>query len=394
MSSTKKVFRIGAVPALVAGLAMPALFVTGGSGCDDNPLDTLCCSDFDVGADLSGVNFEADATFNAWIQAVADFSGVANAMVTDVSASCRALAIDLGADQEQPDEPSAPDEKVAFWCNLAVAQINAEIVAEGSLTITAQPPSCTVDVQAQASCEGGCTVDAQCDPGGVEVRCTGGELKGKCEGSCSGKCEGSANLAVACEGSCSGTCEGTCSGNCSAEGPGGSCKGSCDGTCEGECRGECEMEAGAEVECSGECSGGCDVELKAPKCEGEIDPPQCDVDADCQASCEASASAKAECKPPSIEIAFSGTIDAAMNAKLGALKLHLPNIFLAARAKGEALVATGEAVFNLSLELDPGSLSGKAAVCVIPAASAIGQAFVNAEAGVSASLSVVTAVGG
>lgn len=400
MRLSKNVYRVGAVPALVLGLALPGLLVA----CDESPLDTLCCADFDVGADLSGVNFEADAKFDVWIQAVADFSGVASGMVTDVTASCKALAIDLGADEQSSADgaPSAPDAAVSYWCNLAVAQIQAEVTAQGSLTITVQPPKCTVDVSAQASCEANCQVDASCDPGSVEARCDPGELKGKCEGSCSGSCQGSANLSVSCEGTCEGTCTGSCAGNCEGRCDGtessgtcsGQCEGSCSAECQGSCRGECTMSGTANVECEGECKGGCDVEIKAPKCDVEIDPPNCEVDAECSGSCEASASAKAECKPPTVEIAFSGTLDASMKAKIGALKLHLPNLFLAARARAEALVAAGGAVLDLSVKLDPGSLSGKAAICVIPAASAIATAMVNAEAGLSASLSVVTEVGG
>lgn len=391
----KSIFGVAAVPALVVGLGMPGLL----TACDEaNPLDALCCSDFDVGADLSGVDFEADAKFAAWIQAVADFSGVANAVVTDVTASCKALALDLGA-TESDDAPTAPDAAVEYWCNLAVGQINAQITAHGAISIKVQPPACSVDFKAQASCEGGCQVDASCDPGSVEVRCEPGELSVKCEGGCTGTCRGSANLAVSCEGACEGTCTGNCSGTCEGKCDGqnssgtcaGTCEGSCSANCEGSCRGNCEMAASASVECEGECKGECSGTATAPKCEGAIEPPSCDVDADCQASCEASASAKAECKPPSIEIVASGDMSAQV---IGALKLHLPNIFLAAEARAEALVDAGQAVFDLSLSLDPGSLSGKAALCVIPAASAIATAFGNIEAGLSASVSVVGSVGG
>ena len=380
-------------PAPVLAIGMLALGASATlTGCDDlaNPLDALCCSDFDVGADLSGVDFEADATFNGWIQAVADFSGVASGMVTDLTGSCKALAIDLGA-EDDGTAPSDPAAAVEFWCNLAVGQINTTVKANGSITIKAQPPACTVDFKAQASCEGSCQVDASCDPGTVEARCTGGELNVKCEGGCSGSCKGSANLAVSCEGTCEGTCEGDCSGTCSAQDGNGSCRGSCEGTCNGNCRGECAIDANANIECEGECSGSCSGTATAPKCEGKIDPPSCEVDADCNASCDASASAKAECKPPSIEIIATGNISV---QAIGALKLHLPNIFLAAKARAEALVGAGEAVFTLSTKLDPGSLSGKAALCVVPAASAIATAFTNAEAGLSASLSVVASVGG
>ncbi|MCA9623064.1 MAG: hypothetical protein KC731_28795 [Myxococcales bacterium] len=352
------------------------------AACDGaNPLDTLCCSDFDVGADLSGVDFEADVTFNAWIQAVADFSGVASAMVSDVSASCKAMAIDIsGDDTLVANEPSDPTEQVAYWCTQAKGAISA--AANGAISITVQPPRCSASFSAQAKCEGSCDVSGGCDPGSVEARCTGGELSVKCEGQCSGSCQGSANLAVECSGACEGTCEGTCDGSTMMGG------GACMGTCEGTCRGTCTMEANAMVECSGQCSGGCMGTATAPKCEGTVDPPSCDLDADCQASCEASAEAKAECVPPAIEIVASGNLSV---QALGSIKTHLPAIFLAAEARAKGLAAAGGAIFDISAKLDPGSLSGKAALCVVPAASAIGAAIANAEAGLSASLDVAGA---
>jgi len=383
---SKKVFRRGALPLALAALVLPGLT----SGCEEltDLQDALCCSDFDVGANLTDVDFEANAQFDAWIQGVADFSGVASATVTDLAATCRGLALDLGGDDDG-SAPADPGEAAKFWCNAAVAQIQAEVTARGSISVTVQPPICNVDVNVSASCEGSCQVDASCDPGGVEVRCDPGKLAGKCEGSCSGSCQGSANLAVACEGTCEGTCTGECNGTCSTM-MGNTCNGSCDGTCTGECRGTCAVDASADIECSGECSGGCDVELKAPKCQGEIEPPMCDVDADCQASCDASASAKAECKPPAIELVATGDISV---QAIGALKLHLPKLFLIAEVRADQLLASGQALLDLSVKLDPGELSGKAALCVIPAASAIGSAFANVEASVSASASIVGEIG-
>jgi hypothetical protein len=350
------------------------------SGCGDdlNPLDALCCADFDVGADLSGVDFEADVTFNAWIQASADFAGVATAMVSDVTASCKAMAVDLGASADQ-DAPADPAAAVDFWCTQAVGQIQAS--ATGSIAIRVQPPQCSVNFSAQAKCEGGCDVSGGCDPGSIEARCEGGELSVKCDAECSGSCSGSANLAVTCSGSCEGTCEGSCDGGAMGSA-------ACMGTCDGQCRGTCTASAGAMVQCEGTCKGECTGTATAPKCEGTVEPPSCNVEADCQASCEASAEAKAECTPPAIDIVAMGGLNA---QAIGSIKTHLPAIFLAAEARAKGLVAAGEAVFNLSLSLDPGSLSGKAALCVVPAASAIATAFTNAEAGLSASVKVAGA---
>src|SRR5262249_6248677 len=155
--------------------------------------------------------------------------------VTDVANACKAIATDLGSTRE--DAGASPAEQANNWCAEAVAQLDAKAV--GSLTISFQPPVCSVNVSAQAKCEGSCNVSAECKltPAQVKARCTKGKLTGKCEGMCSGTCEGSANLAVSCNAACSGTCEGTCMGTCATMGTGGQCAGSCQGTCSGKCRG-------------------------------------------------------------------------------------------------------------------------------------------------------------
>lgn len=375
------------IPAVALGIALPGLT----TGCDElaEAQSSLCCSDFYAGADLSDIDFEADVTFDAFIQGTADFTGVTTGIVTDLATTCKALAVDLGADSSA-DAPVDGGDAVTFWCGQALAQVKAEITAKGSITLEIQPPQCNVNFDFQASCEGGCSVDGGCDPGSVEARCDPGKIAGKCEGGCSGSCSGSANLAVACEGSCEGTCTGTCDGTCSNEMGAGNCNGSCSGTCNGECRGTCAVEAGAEVECSGSCQGGCDVELKAPKCTVKVDPPSCDLDVDCQASCEANASAKAECTPPSVEIVATGDISV---QAIGALKLHLPQFALIVETRLAQLQASADAMVKVSLNLDPGGLSVKAAACLIPAGAAIEAALANLEASISATVNLSNELG-
>jgi len=391
-------WRLTAMPLVLAGLALPA------AACDEagisNPADTLCCTDFKVGADLTNAKFDVEGAagvkFNAFMQASADFAGVTTAVVNDVAAACQAMAVDMGADETAVTETDAAG-RAEHWCQLAVAQIQAEVTAKGSITIVAQPPKCSFSASAQANCEASCSANVMCEAelGDVKARCDPGKLSGKCEAECTGSCEGSANLAVACDGECSGTCEGTCNGTCSAMGGGGECAGSCTGgSCQGKCRGSCTASAGASVQCEGNCTGGCSIELKAPKCTAELTPPSamCSGDAECSGSCKASASAKAECTPGSVEIQATGMINA---TAIASLKLNLPKILLIAQPRGEVLFqnATALATLTGSLVVDAPNLSLKAGLCALPAAEALATAGANLEASVSASGSIITAVG-
>jgi len=386
-------YRITSVGALLFAMTAPA-FV---SGCDEiaDAQSSLCCGDFEVGADMSGVDFEAGIEFNALAQAVGDFAGTAQGMVSGVGNACKAIAVDNGAaeDAVTTTDPAAATEE---WCAMAAATIDAAVSAGASISVSAQPPNCNISVSAQAKCEGGCDVDVSCEAelGNIEARCDPGKLSGKCSGSCSGKCEGSANLAVSCTGTCEGTCQGTCNGTCSVMGMMGRCNGECDGECDGECRGSCEASAMAGATCEAQCTGGCDVELTAPKCKAELTPPsaECTGNADCSASCEASASAKAECTPPAVEVIITGMVDATLEASL---RLHLPQIFLTAKAQAEIMLGQIQAVGQLSANVAAsGNLSVKAAACIIPIGATIETAVANLEASVSASVSIVGKVGG
>src|SRR4051794_33246104 len=89
------------------------------SGCKDNPLDDVCCTDFKVGADLSGADFGVDADikgqFSVLAQAGSDFSATATGMIDDVTNACRGIAQDLGAadaDQTAADANTEPKARV------------------------------------------------------------------------------------------------------------------------------------------------------------------------------------------------------------------------------------------------------------------------------------------
>jgi hypothetical protein len=382
--NTKMKWRMVLSPLLLAAVASPI------AGCDGDPLGALCCSDFKVGADLTGVDWglegDANIQFGAGIQAIADFAGSATAVVSDVGSACQALALDLGAD-EGAVTTTDPAQRTRDWCAQAVAQINANVTGQGSVTISFQPPQCSFSVSAQASCEAKCTADVMCQAelGNIEARCEPGQLSGKCSAECSGRCEGSANLAVTCQGMCEGTCEGMCMGTQNG--------GACDGVCDGTCRGTCTPMGNATVQCEGDCTGDCSVAFTAPKCKAELTPPSasCSGTAECSGSCKASASAKAECKEPSIEIVATGGIDA---TAIAALKLHLPKILLVAEVRGQLLLENAQLVAGFSGNLAAGaSADATAALCLVPAGAAIIEAVENIDASVSATLSVTGSLG-
>jgi hypothetical protein len=406
-------------------LAVPALASQGCSSSDlTNPTSTLCCTDFKVGADLTGVDWgisgDGKVEFGAFMQASGDFTAAATATVSDLTSACQTLAVDLGAKEDAVVE-SDPGRRALGWCAAAAAQIQAS----GSIEVVAQAPSCTVSASVQGSCEAKCSAKAECQitPGNISARCEGGKISGKCEGSCSGSCQGSANVAVTCEGSCQGTCEGSCDGTCSgglsgtctgmcdgtcngkATGTAGGiacdgtcegtcsvafknpvCKGSCSGSCAGKCRGTCQAAADAKLECEGECSGSCDVEFKAPKCTGKLTPPSadCQGSAECSGSCSASANAKAECTPGSLEIKAAGNLNVQAQASL---KANLPKILAIFQARGQLLVDTGTAVVDVGAKVavKAPSLSLKAGLCVVPAVAAIAEAASNAGSSFEAS---------
>src|SRR5262245_30544100 len=139
--------RFTASIAVAAALALPIL--TNGCSSDD-PLGTggLCCTDFKVGADLSGVDFGVDASikgqFTAFAQASGDLSATASGALSDVTSACRAIAQAGGANTDKDDEAAtkSDQDRVSFWCDLAVARITATVKASGSLKIDAQAPQC------------------------------------------------------------------------------------------------------------------------------------------------------------------------------------------------------------------------------------------------------------
>lgn len=414
--------------AVALALAIPVL--TNGCSSSDNPLSGACCTDFKVGADLSNAKFDVDASiegqFKVLAQAASDFSVTAQGMLDDVSAACAGIAQDLGATADEQARANASTDgqaRVDAWCTLAVAKLSAAGVAKGSLDIEPPQFKCEASVKAKADCQAKCSVDGKCDVQANPPTCEGGTLSVECSGKCTAdakapsfQCKGSCSAAasgtctaqggVDCQGKCDGTCKasggggnngiqadgtckGTCEGTCSATAPGAKC----EGTFEGQCQGTCEASGGsAKVECSGKC----DAQATPLKCEGGTLKGGCQVDAKCDGNCDASVSAKASCDVQPFSISAKGNADAKLDAAIATLKVNLPKLVLAVKARGEAMgkvaaTFTGDAAVDLVA--DPGKLGVGGVACIGIIGPTLFTAGKNAAASISAGTKVTGQVG-
>jgi hypothetical protein len=268
---------------------------------------------------------DLNTQINATIAAAQALEANAALIAAQTAEACAGIAEAL---QVVPEDPT----DVQSACTAADQAIAAELDAGVSITVVASPPICAIDAQAQIDCEAGCTTDVTCDPGTIETRCEPGHFSVECDAECavdaSVVCVAGANAAIECEGSCNGICNGECDGVCEGTtGEGGACEGTCSGTCSGTCEGSCEYEADAFVECDANatvrCRGGCEGSASLPRCETELTPPSCDLEADCQASCQAEGSFKASCEPGRVHVVIDGGDGAALAA---ALEAGLPRL--------------------------------------------------------------------
>lgn len=296
-----------------------------------------------------GVDASVGAKLKSGVMAAVSLDGFAKKLDADLKAACGGLATDLGAGGNFANGKAACDAAAK-----AMVDIKGKLGGGFKISLDVQPPHCAASMDAMADCAAEC--DASLEPGSVSVECEPGKLSGTCDAECSGSCEMSAG--ASCEGTCSGSCsakfKGSCAGECTGKCDGekvdgaaceGKCKGSCsagaEGTCGGSCSGSCEMSAAAK--CEGTCRGDCSVEMKAPKCEGEMKPPK--ASAECEAHCDAQVQAEVECTPPRIAV----RIDGAANAKLAAqykaaLEANLPAIInIAVGMKDQALSVAADA---------------------------------------------------
>jgi modification target Cys-rich repeat protein len=160
------------------------------------------------------------------------------------------------------------------------AGMRCEGTCEGNCTGT-----CDGSTSEGAACAGKC--EGQCD-----AACTI-QGSGKCEGTCNGSCEYTpAN--GSCEGSCKGECKVDVEANATCEGgKAPSCKGSCSGSCEGSCEGNVTPPScSAEGSCSAkaDCEASASAQANASL---ECTPPSLAINYSLKANLEAGADASA-----------------------------------------------------------------------------------------------------
>lgn len=269
-------------------------------GCGTDPESTsVVCTDFRVGADLSGSSFgvtgELERPYSAFAQAAGDLAAVANAMLRDVGASCKGMATELGAPLDDPRTvgKSEPD-AVRAWCAIASERFEAirPKLVQAGFKVHVTPAKCTIDSSFQTACEAKCRDDAACKEVSPLDRCPEDARAGICHGTCVGTCTGTETEAEPVEGECLGMCFGTCSEPMVAE--------------------------------------TCTATLDAPKCTGDVD---------CMNSCTASSVARATCGSGALAVAVDDSAKKDPNTLriIGAVERHLPAIFLAARGRADLL---------------------------------------------------------
>src|SRR5262249_25434267 len=103
---------------------------------------------------LSASANNAQASLLAFSQASADLNAAAARVQAKFLAACNAMNAELGLDTTKTTAADA--------CALLHAKVNAIAAAGGTVTVTVTP-NCTIDLAAQASCEGKCSANASCD---------------------------------------------------------------------------------------------------------------------------------------------------------------------------------------------------------------------------------------
>jgi len=358
-TKAKSFFKKASWPLLGAALASP-FFIQCGGGLGDMPgggglpgglgkCPDLSSADGALGFDWAGT-YKIDAAsankIKGGVAAAIELKGIAAQIDADLKTGCGALASDLGAPGDFKTGKDA--------CEAAIKAINDTKAKLGKITVALDmtPPKCGASLDVVADCAAKC--DATIKPGSAKVECEPGKLQGQCSAQCEGSCdvEGGAKCDGQCSGKCDakvvGKCDGVCEGQCDVKGPNGTCSGTCNGTCKGNvqgtcsgsCSGSCQLKAKAE--CKGTCSGGCSAEMKAPKCTGEVKPPQ--MSAECKAHCDAKAEAKVECTPAHVGVRITGGDPAAVMKFKAALEKDLPLIAKVAIGMGDRVKKLGEDV--------------------------------------------------
>jgi hypothetical protein len=263
----------------------------------------------------------------------------------EVSAACRRLAQDLGANEKdvlpKQEGPGKAAEAACATAAKTLTKVKRKLGPDASVDVKVEPPFCEVPLDDVVECSADCDGDIKQEE--LKADCEGGKVTGKCKGKCEGACtvKSDPKCAGSCSGSCegkcdsdiNGRCEGKCQGKCDGKESKGNCEGvcegkctgkvkaSCSGKCEGACSGECETTGRAE--CPGKCATGCSVALAEPKCSGNVRVP--DTTNECKASCRAKLNAELSCRPATVVVKVTNAKSADNASKLTrALEASLP----------------------------------------------------------------------
>ncbi len=337
----------GAIP---KGLPGPVGDLAAAGSCPDLTVEALTSLDFTKEFKISA---EAGAKLKAGVIASIEIKEFAAKIDADLLTACGGIAKDLG-----DTAPHKTGEEACKAAAKAMGDVKAKIGANAKIALAVKAPVCRADMGVMADCAAKC--DAKVSGPSAKVECEPGKLSGSCDAQCEGTCDVEAG--AKCDGECSGKCDaamkGTCSGKCDGKCDGKDSKGaSCAGTCEGKCdasvQGECKGKCGgscalkAKAKCEGTCGGKCSAEMKAPKCNGEVKPPE--MSAECKGQCDAKVSAKAECSPASVGVVITGATDAKAAADFKAtIEKNLPIVLKVA--------------IGLATSAPKVAMSGKAAV--------------------------------
>src|SRR6478752_5271828 len=115
------------------------------AGCSDisKVQDAACCKEFEAGADMTNVDFGVDASikgsFSAFASAASDLSAVGTGSISDVTTACRNIALDLGADADDPAGQKSGVDGMKAWCTLASGQISANSAPAASSRAASRP---------------------------------------------------------------------------------------------------------------------------------------------------------------------------------------------------------------------------------------------------------------
>ena len=354
-----------------------------------------CDKDFTAEAQW-GANLDIDTRVKSFMGASGALVTLSTAMVNDVTDACVGIATATKRDAKKW-EPLEGADRLKMACDEANLGMDEVLKANANISIglLVEGGGCEVNLGASATCNAKCDVTGKCTPAQLEAKCEPGQLAGTCSAQCSGSCTAKAGATVACDGACSAACTGTCTaragttGKCSSYDMNGNCTGRCDGDCAGTCSGTCDVKTGASVQCDGSCRGECTVALTAPRCEGKLTPPECDLDVDCESSCRAQVQAEAVCTPPTVKIEVNGGASADFTALVGALETHLPRLIQNIGVRGEATLDAANTLVTVGQHLDDAiTSSGKAFVCTTLAATASLNASIEVKVSVEASASV------